>query len=62
MKYPKKTMFNRVHTIKEAVDKFEDDNVGKATLRNVQPGLRASVAAEERIVPKQGAEGAAKIS
>lgn len=28
-KYPKKTFFNRVHTVQESVDKFERDNAGK---------------------------------
>ena len=33
VRYPKKGMFNRVHTIKEAVAKYEKDNLGKTSTR-----------------------------
>lgn len=33
LKYPKKSMFNRVHTIQESVSKFEKDNLGKPSSR-----------------------------
>jgi hypothetical protein len=33
LKYPKKSMFNRVHTIEEAVSKFEKENLGKPSSR-----------------------------
>ena len=32
-KYPKKTMFNRVHTVQESVDKYEKDHAGKTQSR-----------------------------
>ena len=43
VKYPKKGMFNRVHTIKEAIDKFEEDNSGKVDVRGVQRGEAVKV-------------------
>ena len=35
-KYPKKSMFNRVHTIQESIEKFEKENIGKATSRKAE--------------------------
>lgn len=42
-KYPKKSMFNRVHTIQESIDKFEKENVGKATSRKAEYQLTHSM-------------------
>ena len=30
VRYPKKTIFNRVHTIAESIEKYEKENIGKA--------------------------------
>jgi len=36
VKYPKKSVFNRVHNIKDAIEKYEKDNQGKVINRKVE--------------------------
>ncbi len=36
-------MFNRVHTIQESIDKFEKENMGKATSRKAEYQLTHSM-------------------
>lgn len=36
VQYPKKGMFNRVHTIQESVNKYEKENIGKSQSRMLE--------------------------
>lgn len=56
VRYPKKTMFNRVHTIAESIEKYEQDNKGKPVSRRADFQQLGKTTSQSKSVDKRAAQ------
>lgn len=56
VRYPKKTMFNRVHTIAESIEKYEQDNKGKPVSRRADFQQLGKTTSQSKSADKRAAQ------